>query len=96
MLTLACVPIVHAWLASGNNIGKVLQKQATRTLPRLTLKREVIQQYLQSKTWTTGMLTDLAGALLMLVAFANAPVRPRNARLSSQAVQAGSGCTLSD
>ncbi len=31
-------------------------------------------QYLASRTWTAGMLTDLGGALLMIVAFAQAPV----------------------
>ncbi|MEW5319149.1 MAG: hypothetical protein WDW38_010318 [Sanguina aurantia] len=60
--------------ASGNNIGKVLQKQATRGLPRLTLKPEIIQQYLSCPTWMAGMFVDLAGALLMIVAFAHAPV----------------------
>ena len=35
---------------------------------------QVIEQYLASRTWTTGMLVDLGGALLMIVAFANAPV----------------------
>eukprot|EP00798_Chlamydomonas_sp_ICE-L_P031634 gene31634-6828_t len=65
--------IITILAASGNNIGKVLQKQATRTLPKLIMKREVIYEYLQSKTWVTGMLTDLGGALLMIAAFAGAP-----------------------
>ena len=60
--------------SSGNNIGKVLQKQATRTLPRLSLRRDVMAQYLRSRLWVTGMLADLAGALLMIAAFARAPV----------------------
>ncbi|GAX79282.1 hypothetical protein CEUSTIGMA_g6722.t1 [Chlamydomonas eustigma] len=66
--------LVTVLAASGNNIGKVLQKQATRTLPKFTLKKEVIEQYLASRTWTAGLLTDLGGAVLMIVAFANAPV----------------------
>jgi hypothetical protein len=37
--------------ASGNNIGKVLQKQATRSLPKLVLKKEVITAYLSSRIW---------------------------------------------
>lgn len=60
--------------AAGNNIGKVLQKQATRTLPRLTLKQDVVSQYLRSRTWVIGLAVDVAGALLMIVAFAQAPV----------------------
>ncbi|PNH03902.1 hypothetical protein TSOC_009986 [Tetrabaena socialis] len=60
--------------ASGNNIGKVLQKQATRTLPRLVLNRATLLLYLRSALWLTGMLVDLGGALLMIVAFAYAPV----------------------
>ncbi|KAG2492568.1 hypothetical protein HYH03_009230 [Edaphochlamys debaryana] len=66
--------IITVLAASGNNIGKVLQKQATRTLPRLNLNRSTIMLYLRSGLWVTGMLTDLAGALLMIVAFAHAPV----------------------
>lgn len=68
--------IIVVIAASGNNIGKVLQKQATRTLPKLTLRQDIIVQYLRSGLWLTGMLTDLGGALLMIVAFAYAPVRP--------------------
>lgn len=60
--------------AAGNNIGKALQKQATRTLPRLTLRGEVMAQYATSGTWLLGMATDLGGALLMIAAFARAPV----------------------
>ncbi|KXZ43693.1 hypothetical protein GPECTOR_83g305 [Gonium pectorale] len=67
--------LITVLAAAGNNIGKVLQKQATRTLPRLTLNRGVILLYLRSGLWLTGMLTDLGGALLMIVAFAYAPER---------------------
>ncbi len=66
--------LVTVVAASGNNVGKVLQKQATRTLPKLTMRREVLAQYFLSPTWVAGMLTDLGGGVLMLFAFANAPV----------------------
>ncbi|GLC45446.1 hypothetical protein PLESTB_000617400 [Pleodorina starrii] len=66
--------LITVLAAAGNNIGKVLQKQATRTLPRLVLNRTTLLLYLRSGLWVTGMLTDLGGALLMIVAFANAPV----------------------
>eukprot|EP00198_Chlamydomonas_reinhardtii_P013450 XP_001702787.1 predicted protein [Chlamydomonas reinhardtii] len=66
--------VVTVLAAAGNNIGKVLQKQATRTLPRLVLNRQTLLLYLRSALWVTGMLVDLGGALLMIVAFANAPV----------------------
>lgn len=72
MAWFAIVIVVLA--SSGNNIGKVLQKQATRTLPKLTLRQDIIVQYLRSGLWLTGTLTDLGGALLMIVAFAYAPV----------------------
>ncbi|KAI8471221.1 MAG: hypothetical protein J3K34DRAFT_520715 [Monoraphidium minutum] len=60
--------------AAGNNIGKALQKQATRHLPRLTLRGDVVAQYATSGTWLLGMAADLGGALLMIAAFARAPV----------------------
>lgn len=60
--------------AAGNNIGKALQKQATRHLPRLALRPEVVVQYLTNGTWLLGMAADLGGALLMIAAFARAPV----------------------
>lgn len=72
--------LITVLAAAGNNIGKVLQKQATRTLPRLVLTRATLYLYLRSGLWLTGMLTDLAGALLMIVAFANAPVSNSDSR----------------
>ncbi len=57
-----------------DNAGKVLQKQATRNLPRLVLNRTTVLLYLRSGLWVAGTLTDLGGALLMIVAFAYAPV----------------------
>lgn len=60
--------------ATGNNIGKALQKQATMTLPRFSLDAEVLRQYAASKQWLTGLTADLGGGLLMIVAFSLAPV----------------------
>lgn len=62
-------------VASGaNNIGKALQKQATKTLPRLTLTRDVVLQYLACPMWLVGLAADVAGGVLMVQAFALAPV----------------------
>ncbi|CAM6111856.1 unnamed protein product [Calypogeia fissa] len=60
--------------SAGNNIGKVLQKQGTKGLPQLTLKLKVIQSYLLSGTWLTGVAVDVLGGLLMLRAVSQAPV----------------------
>jgi drug/metabolite transporter (DMT)-like permease len=91
-LILPCLIFNNMWLAifitllaaSGNNIGKVLQKQATRNLPKLTLKQEVLEQYLRSRTWLGGLLIDLGGALLMVVAFSLAPVGQSPSHASAQ------------
>mmetsp|Transcript_1856 Transcript_1856/g.2856 ORF Transcript_1856/g.2856 Transcript_1856/m.2856 type:complete len:371 (+) Transcript_1856:254-1366(+) len=66
-----CIVVVAA---AGNNIGKVLQKQATRTLPRLQLQPAVLREYFASRMWLLGLAADLGGALLMIVAFSMAPV----------------------
>ncbi|CAM6108389.1 unnamed protein product [Calypogeia fissa] len=60
--------------SAGNNIGKVLQKQGTKGLPQLSLKLKVIQSYLLSGTWLTGVAVDVLGGLLMLRAVSQAPV----------------------
>ena len=61
--------------ATGNNVGKALQKEATRTLPRFSLDPAILMQYMRSRQWLAGLAADLAGALLMIAAFALAPVR---------------------
>lgn len=63
--------------ATGNNVGKALQKDATRTLPRFSLEPQILLEYLRSRQWLTGVAADLSGALLMIAAFALAPVRPQ-------------------
>ena len=60
--------------AAGNNVGKALQKEGTLTLPRLSLDRRVLVEYARSTRWLAGFLADIGGALLMVVAVANAPV----------------------
>ena len=57
------------------SVGKALQKEATRSLPRFSSERKVVAQYLQSRTWLAGVLADVAGGVLQVVAFALAPVR---------------------
>ena len=37
----------------------------------------IARQYLRSRAWLAGLASDLGGALLMVVAFSLAPVRPR-------------------
>jgi len=61
--------------ATGNNLGKALQKRAVNQLPRLRLERAVLRQYLRSRTYLIGLSADILGALLNVVALASAPVR---------------------
>ena len=67
--------LVTVVASTGNNVGKALQKEATRTLPRFSMDPKIVQQYLRSRAWLLGLVSDLAGALLMIVAFSLAPVR---------------------
>ncbi|KAK9791155.1 hypothetical protein WJX73_006607 [Symbiochloris irregularis] len=60
--------------STGNNVGKVLQKDATRHLPRFAFHAKTAQQYLASRAWMLGLGLDVAGALLMIAAYAMAPV----------------------
>ncbi|MQM02182.1 hypothetical protein Taro_034941 [Colocasia esculenta] len=60
---------------AGNNIGKVLQKKGTVILPPLSFKFKVIRAYVSNRLWIIGFLMDIFGALLMLKALSEAPVR---------------------
>ncbi|GMH41730.1 hypothetical protein BSKO_09640 [Bryopsis sp. KO-2023] len=60
--------------STGNNIGKALQKQATATLPKLSLDSRTLRQYARSKQWLIGVAVDIGGGALMAVALGNAPV----------------------
>lgn len=66
--------IVTVLASAGNNVGKALQKEATRQLPRLSLEPKILLQYVRSRQYLIGLGADLGGALLMIAAFALAPV----------------------
>jgi len=55
-------------------VGKALQKQATKGLPRLVLDRKVVWEYVRNTTWVLGFALDIGGAVLMAFAIANAPI----------------------
>jgi|AntAceMinimDraft_5_1070358.scaffolds.fasta_scaffold40804_1 hypothetical protein len=46
--------LIVAAAASCINVGKALQKQGTKGLPRLVLDRKVLATYLNDKTWSQG------------------------------------------
>ena len=60
--------------SAGNNVGKALQKEATRQLPRFSIEKKILLQYARSRQYLVGLAADLGGALLMIAAFALAPV----------------------
>jgi len=66
--------IITVLSAAGNNVGKVLQKQATRSLPKLALKADVLGQYLRNRTWLLGVGLDVVGGLTIVLALLMAPV----------------------
>ena len=61
--------------SGGSAVGKAMQKQGTRSLPRLRLDAAVLQRYVRCRPWVAGISLDVAGALLMVAAVAQAPVR---------------------
>ena len=56
------------------NIGKALQKKGTKSLPKLTFKKDVLKTYFSNETWKLGLGLDIVGGLMMIVALAIAPV----------------------
>lgn len=107
-------PLAHAgrmWLAilvtvvasTACSIGKALQKEGTRHLPRISLERKILKQYLQSRVWLAGLVADVGGGALQVTAFALAPVRllsvPRGGRWTAGSCpgssrEAGVGCAV--
>lgn len=65
---------ITVFASSANSVGKALQKQATANLPKLSFDRKVLLQYTRNRTWTIGLLADLLGGVVQVVAFAIAPV----------------------
>ena len=66
--------------SGGSAVGKAMQKQGTRSLPRLRLDPSVLREYLRCGPWMAGISLDVAGALLMVAAVAQAPVRKGGGR----------------
>ena len=66
--------------SGGSAVGKAMQKQGTRSLPRLRLDPSVLREYLRCGPWMAGISLDVAGALLMVAALAQAPVRKGGGR----------------
>lgn len=67
--------------SAGNNVGKALQKEATRQLPRFSIDRKILLQYARSRQYLIGLAADLGGAVLMIAAFALAPVNAGSAQI---------------
>ena len=56
------------------NIGKALQKKGTKSLPKLTFKKDILKTYFENDTWKLGLGLDVIGGIFMLLALAIAPV----------------------
>lgn len=61
--------------STGNSIGKALQKHGTKGLPKFSFESKVVWSYIHCTEWLVGIVADLLGGVLMLGAYALAPVR---------------------
>jgi len=66
--------LVTLFASTSINIGKALQKKGTKSLPKLTFKKDVLKTYFSNETWKLGLGLDVIGGLMMIVALAIAPV----------------------
>ena len=66
--------MVTIFASTSINIGKALQKKGTKSLPKLTFKKDVLKTYFSNETWKLGLGLDVIGGLMMIVALAIAPV----------------------
>lgn len=72
MLTAILLTIVAS---TASSIGKAMQKEATKNLPKFSIENEkIFQQYWQCSTWVSGVSLDIAGGVVQTLAFALAPV----------------------
>lgn len=60
--------------SSASSVGKALQKQATRNLPKFSLDEKILRQYALDRIWIAGVVSDVLGGILQVAAFALAPV----------------------
>lgn len=60
--------------STASSVGKALQKEATRHLPKFSLEDKILREYRMNKTWIAGLTADLLGGIIQVAAFALAPV----------------------
>ena len=60
--------------STANSVGKALQKEATKNLPKFSLEEKILRQYILDRIWLIGLASDLAGGIIQIAAFALAPV----------------------
>lgn len=61
--------------STASSIGKAMQKEATKNLPKFSIENEkIFQQYRQCSTWVSGVSLDIVGGVVQTAAFAMAPV----------------------
>merc|ERR1719375_1261265 len=67
--------IMAAVASSGmSSVGKVLQREGTKTLPQFSADIKTLSKYLLNRTWALGLLCDISGSFFMVSALASAPV----------------------